>query len=40
MTGGTGKLAGIQGVLHRVAKFNYQTGAAENQYDIVYAIGK
>lgn len=40
ITGGTGKMAGIQGVLHLLAKFNLQTGAVENQYEIEYSIGK
>jgi hypothetical protein len=40
ITGGTGKMVAIQGVLHLVAKFNIQTGVVENQYEIEYSIGK
>src|SRR5262249_5008197 len=37
---GTGKFAAIQGVVHSVAKFNFQTGFTETQYDISYAMSK
>jgi hypothetical protein len=40
ITGGTGKLAGIQGNTRAVANFNYNTGFVENQIEIEYWIGK
>jgi hypothetical protein len=36
ITGGTGKLAGIQGNTRAVANFNYSTGFVENQIEIEY----
>jgi hypothetical protein len=40
ITGGTGKLAGIQGNARSVANFNYNTGFVEPQIEIEYSIGK
>jgi hypothetical protein len=40
ITGGTGKLATIHGVVRIVTNFNYKTGFNESQYDIEYSIGK
>ena len=40
ITGGTGKLAGIQGNTRAVANFNYNTGVVEPQIEIEYWIGK
>lgn len=40
ITGGTGKLAGMQGVVRISANFDYKTGFAETQFDIDYSIGK
>jgi hypothetical protein len=40
ITGGTGKLAGIHGVLYLTAKFNFQTGVIDTEYTLDYAVGK
>jgi hypothetical protein len=40
ITGGTEKLAGMQGVVRIFADFDYKTGFAETQFDIDYSIGK
>jgi hypothetical protein len=40
ITGGTGKLAGIQGNARSIANFNYSTGFVEPQIEIEYWIGK
>jgi hypothetical protein len=40
ITGGTGKLAGLQGNTRAVAGFNYNTGFVETQIEIDYSIGK
>jgi hypothetical protein len=40
ITGGTGKLAGIQGNTRAVANFNYNTGVVEPQIEIEYWIDK
>jgi hypothetical protein len=40
ITGGTGKLAGMQGVVRISADFDYKTGFNETQFDIDYSIGK
>jgi hypothetical protein len=40
ITGGTGKLAGIQVNTRSVANFNYNTGFVEPQIEIEYWIGK
>jgi hypothetical protein len=40
ITGGTGKLAGIQGNARSLANFNYNTGFVEPQIEIEYWIAK
>jgi hypothetical protein len=40
ITGGTGKLAGIQGNARAVGNFNYNTGFVETRIEIEYWIGK
>jgi hypothetical protein len=40
ITGGTGKLAGIQGTVRGSANTDYKTGFNESQVDIEYSIGK
>jgi hypothetical protein len=40
ITGGTGKLAGMQGVVRITANFDYKTGFNETQFDIDYSIAK
>ncbi len=40
ITGGTGKLAAIQGILRASTNFDYKTGFNETQIDIDYSIGK
>jgi hypothetical protein len=40
ITGGTGKLAGIQGNSRAVDNFNYNTGFVETQIEIEYWNGK
>jgi hypothetical protein len=40
ITGGTGKLTGIQGNTRSVANFNYNTGFVEPQIEIEYWISK
>ena len=40
ITGGTGKLAGIQGTVRQVANFDPQSGFNDTQYEVVYSIGK
>jgi hypothetical protein len=40
ITGGTGKLAGIQGNTRSLANFNYNTGFVEPQIEIEYWNGK
>jgi hypothetical protein len=40
ITGGTGKFAGIQGIVRGAANFNYATGFNENQTDIEYWFPK
>jgi hypothetical protein len=40
ITGGTGKLAGMQGVVRISSDFDYKTGFNETQFDIDYSIGK
>jgi hypothetical protein len=40
ITGGTGKLAGMQGVVRISSDFDYKTGFNETQFDMDYSIGK
>jgi hypothetical protein len=40
ITGGTGKLAGVQGNTRSIANFNYNTGFVEPQIEIEYWIAK
>jgi hypothetical protein len=40
ITGGTGKLAGIQGFVREVVNFEVKTGFNQNRTDIEYSIGK
>ena len=40
ITGGTGKLTGIQGTVRGSANIDYKAGFNENQIDIEYTIGK
>jgi hypothetical protein len=40
ITGGTGRFAAIQGVLHAITNFDIKTGFTENQANIEYSIGK
>jgi hypothetical protein len=40
ITGGTGKFAGMQGIVRGAANFNYTTGFNENQTDIEYWFAK
>lgn len=40
ITGGTGKLATVQGVLHGVTNFDYKTGFTENQGELEYSVAK
>lgn len=40
ITGGTGKLAAIQGTVRAVANFDTKTGFNESQVDLDYSIGK
>jgi len=40
ITGGTGKLAGIQGITHVVTHFDIKSGFNEGQTDIEYSMGK
>jgi hypothetical protein len=40
ITGGTGKLAGMQGIVRITSNFDYKTGFNESQFDIEYSIGK
>jgi hypothetical protein len=40
ITGGTGKFAGMQGIIRSSANFDFKTGFNESQTDIEYSIGK
>jgi hypothetical protein len=40
ITGGTGKFAGMQGIVRAFGNFDYKTGFTENQMEIEYSIGK
>jgi hypothetical protein len=40
ITGGTGKVAGMQGVVRISSDFDYKTGFNETQFDMDYSIGK
>jgi hypothetical protein len=40
ITGGTGKLAAIRGIVRYVANFDLKSGFNENQIDIDYTLGK
>jgi hypothetical protein len=40
ITGGTGKFAGMQGIVRTSANFDFKTGFNESQTDIEYSIGK
>jgi hypothetical protein len=40
ITGGTGKLAGIQGIVRGLSNFDYRTNFFESQTDIEYSISK
>jgi hypothetical protein len=40
ITGGTGKLAGMQGIVRASGNFDPKSGFSENQTDIDYSIGK
>jgi hypothetical protein len=40
ITGGTGKLAGMQGVVRISSDFDYKTGFNETQFDMDYSIDK
>jgi hypothetical protein len=40
ITGGTGGLAAIQGIVRGASHINFKTGFNENQTDIEYSIGK
>jgi hypothetical protein len=40
ITGGTGKFAGMQGIVRTSANFDFKTGFNESQTDIEYLIGK
>ena len=40
ITGGTGKFAGIQGMVRSAANIDYKTSSVESQFDIDYAVGK
>jgi hypothetical protein len=40
ITGGTGKLAGMHGVVRISSDFDYKTGFNETQFDMDYSIGK
>jgi hypothetical protein len=40
LTGGTGKLAGIQGTIRQSGNFNYNTGFAEGHTELEYLISK
>jgi hypothetical protein len=40
IAGGTGKLAGMQGVVRISSDFDYKTGFNETQFDMDYSIGK
>ena len=40
ITGGTGKFAGMQGIVRISTNFDYKTGFNESQFDIDYLIGR
>ena len=40
ITGGTGKLAGIQGIVRQVVSFNLKERSGDSQTEIEYSIGK
>ena len=40
ITGGTGKLAGMQGSVRIVSNFEFKAGFNESQFDIDYSVGK
>jgi hypothetical protein len=40
ITSGTGKLAGVRGIVREVAKVDVKSGANENQTEIEYFVGK
>jgi hypothetical protein len=40
ITGGTGKLAGIQGIVRSVVRFDLKANSGGSQTEIEYSIGK
>ena len=40
ITGGTGKFAGMQGIIRQVTNIDFKASSVDSQYDVEYAIGK